>query len=111
MRIAVGGIMHESNTFVSLPTDLPAFHAHHHGAEIFGRWGDSHHEMAGYLEGAGRSGFEAVPTMMASATPAGPITHDAFETLTGELIAAIRAAGRLDGMLLACHGAAVSEEY
>lgn len=111
MRIAIGGIMHESNTFVALPTDLADFSAHHHGAEIIAHWADSHHEVAGYIEGAERNGFEAVPTVMAWATPAGPITRRAFETLTGELIAAIRAAGPLDGMLLACHGAAVSEEY
>ena len=29
MRIAIGGIMHESNTFASEPTDLAAFGARH----------------------------------------------------------------------------------
>src|SRR3569833_2919900 len=49
--------------------------------------------------------------MMATATPGGTVTGDAFETLTGELIESLRRAGPIDGMLLAVHGAMVSESY
>ena len=48
---------------------------------------------------------------MASATPKGPVTDEAFRVLTGELIAQLRAAPHLDGLLLALHGAMVSESY
>jgi microcystin degradation protein MlrC len=112
MRIALGGIMHESNTFVALPTDLPAFSPrHHHGEAVVQQWQDTHHEVAGFIQGGRELGFDLVPTLLAWATPAGPVTADAFETLTGELTAAIREAPGLDGMLLACHGAMVSQEY
>jgi len=115
MRVAVAGILHESNTFADTPTDLQAFARLHRGEEISRHWAETHHEMAGFLQGARECGWELCPTLMAGATPAGPVTAEAFETLTGELTAALagalRQAGKLDGMLLACHGAMVSEQY
>ena len=112
MRIAVGGIMHESNTFVRLPTDLAAFAARcDSGEALVDRWRETHHEMAGFIAGAERFGYELYPTLMASATPAGAVTADAFETLTGELVDRIRTGPAIDGMLLACHGAMVSDPY
>jgi microcystin degradation protein MlrC len=112
MRVAIGGIMHESNTFASQPADLEAFAARlDRGAEIFTHWSDTHHEMAGFIQGGRTLGFELYPALMAWATPSGPVTAAAFEALTGELTGALRAAPLLDGMLLACHGAMVSDDY
>lgn len=112
MRIAIGGILHESNTFADKPTGLEEFRIRcHHGEEILTWWRGTHHEMAGFIEGAERFGFTPYPTLMTGATPGGTVTAEAFETLTGELIAALRAAPPLDGMLLAVHGAMVSEAY
>lgn len=112
MRIAIGGILHESNTFAATPTDLAAFAARHDvGAQILERWGRTHHEVAGFIQGAEAFGYEIYPTMVAAATPGGPVSADAFETLTTELTDALRNAPPLDGMLLAVHGAMVSETY
>ncbi len=109
-RIAVGGIMHESNSFFPQPTRLEDFHVYR-GEEVAKQYGASAHEVAGYLEGAKRFGFDVVPLLMASATPGGPVTANALDTLTGELIAMLKAAPRCDGILLALHGAMVSEKY
>ena len=70
--IAIGGIMHESNTFSSVPTDLAAFEAGHLaiGDEILSIWSEAHHEVAGFIQGASEHGYELYPTLMASATPA-----------------------------------------
>lgn len=111
--IAIGGIMHESNTFSSLPTDLAAFEAGHLaiGDEILSIWSEAHHEVAGFIQGASEHGYELYPTLMASATPAGPVTDNAFNELVQSLIQRIKSVPRLDGLLLALHGAMVVESY
>lgn len=112
MRIAIGGIMHESNTFAATPTELAAFGARRAvGEEIVERWRETHHEMAGFIQGAGEWGYDLSPTLMAGATPAGPVTAEAFETLTAELLQRLGDASAPDAMLLALHGAMVSEDY
>ena len=108
--IAIGGIMHESNTFSETPTDFAAF------SQTFARnlvnfWGDSHHEMGGFIQGATAYNYTAYPTLMASATPAGRVTDDAFDRFTEMLIQHLKAAPKHEGLLLALHGAMVVESY
>ena len=69
--IAIGGIMHESNTFSDTPTDYAAF-SHTYASNIIKTWGESHHEIGGFIQGANDYNYTAYPMMMASATPAGP---------------------------------------
>jgi microcystin degradation protein MlrC len=111
VRIALGGLMHESNTFATSRTDAAAFESGglETGQGIVDRWGAAHHEMGGFLEGAATFGFEAVPTLMGWATPAGPLTADAYNELLDRLIRAIRSAGPVDAVLLALHGAMVAD--
>jgi microcystin degradation protein MlrC len=112
-RIAVGGILHESNTFASDPTDLEDFAGRsiRRGDEIHDEYAASQHEIGGYIEGAERHGLDLAYTVVANATPSGPVTDRAFETLTSELIERLRQAGPVDGLLLALHGAMVVESY
>ena len=109
-RIAVGGIMHESNSFYPAPTRLADFHIER-GPGIAAQYAESASEVAGYFEGAERYGFDVYPTLHASATPGGPVTAEALDALTSELIRMLKAAPPLDGLLLALHGAMVSEKY
>ena len=111
VRIAVGGLMHESNTFAATRTDLAAFESGglESGASIWRRWGEAHHEVGGFFEGASEFGFEAVPTLMAWATPAGPLTAETYRELTDRLIESLRKAGPVDAVLLALHGAMVAD--
>ena len=110
MRVAVGGIMHESNTFNPGPTPLAAFRVQR-GDELPGWWRDTPHELGGFIAGAERFGYELFPTLMAQATPGGVVTPEAFERLTQELLERLERAPRLDGLLLALHGAMVSEAH
>jgi microcystin degradation protein MlrC len=112
-RIAVGGIMHESNTFSKVKTDLQDFAGRliTRGDEIFAEFATSAHEVGGYIEGAQKYGLELVPTIVANATPADPVTDRALDTLTGELIDRLKKAQPLDGLLLALHGAMVTESH
>jgi microcystin degradation protein MlrC len=112
-RIAIGGIMHESDTFNPSKTGLSDFTRRRTTPpeEALTEWSKSNDELSGYIEGAHRFGLDLVPVLMASATPKGPVTDEALNTLTGELIAQLKAAGHLDGLLLALHGAMVVESY
>ena len=111
--IAIGGIMHESNTFSNVPTDRAAFES---GRLIFDNdildiWGEAHHEVGGFIEGASAYGWDLHPTLMAAATPAGRVTDEAFNAIVTELIQRIQSVPNLDGVLLALHGAMVVESY
>jgi microcystin degradation protein MlrC len=109
VRIAVGGIIHESNTFSRVPTELNAFRVTT-GDDIARVWGPSHHEMGGFLAGVARQGDTLLPTLMASATPSGPVTAAARDALVEDLLARLLAGPRPDGLLLALHGALVAAD-
>src|SRR6516165_8116488 len=102
VRIALGGLMHESNTFSPGRTDVAAFEAGglETGPGIYARWGEAHHEVGGFFEGAAQHGFEAVPTLMGVATLDGPLTAHAYHELTARLVAANERAGLVDAVLL-----------
>jgi microcystin degradation protein MlrC len=102
--------MHESNTFSGSPTTLAEFQdaGLHYGADLIPVWKDAHHEIGGFLEGAGECGLEIVPILAAWATPSGLVTDDTYEHIVCDLIRGLRDAGSLDGLLLALHGAMVT---
>ena len=108
--IAIGGIMHESNTFCETPTDYAAF-SQTISRYLLDAWEDTHHEMTGFIQGAAEYNYTVYPTIMASAMPAGPVTDDAFDRLTEILIQHLKAAPKHEGLLLALHGAMVAESY
>ncbi len=112
MRIAIGGFMHESNTFASTPTDLNKFREASltYGAALVPVWRDAHHEVGGFIVGAEKFGYDIVPIAMAWGTPCGPVTDDFFEHLVDVLITGIRLA-EPDGVLLALHGAMVTPKH
>lgn len=111
--IAIGGIQHESNSFSTAITKVADFERNNltRGADIVAVWRESKHEVGGCIEGAASYDFDLHPTLFAVATPSGPVASEAFETLTGELVERIRSAPRLDGMLLALHGAMYCESH
>ncbi|MXY99312.1 M81 family metallopeptidase [Candidatus Poribacteria bacterium] len=108
--IAIGGIMHESNTFSDTRTDYGAF-SQTFARSLINAWSETHHEMAGFIQGASEYDYTAYPTLMASATPAGPVTDDAFDRLTDMLIQHLKSIPKYDGLLLALHGALVAESF
>jgi microcystin degradation protein MlrC len=102
---------HETNTFASQPTDLATWERAgiRHGAEIERIWGNSHATMAGFLDIRERMGVDVEPLLFTFATPAGTITAEAYDRITGEMLDLLRDRGPWDGILLAQHGAAVAE--
>jgi len=112
VRIGIAGIMHESNTFATTVTDLARFREASltRGEELIRTWRDAHHELGGFLEGAGRYEFEAVPLVMAWATPGGPVTDKVLDEVVLSIVEGVKSEA-VDGLLLALHGAMVTPSH
>src|SRR6266704_2987712 len=113
MRVGIAGLLHESNTFRPRPTVYEDFASTSlsQGGELIERWQGAQHELSGFLEGAREFGLTAAPALAGFAVPSGALTEYAFERLAAELLDAINAAGPVDGMLLALHGATVARRF
>lgn len=109
LRLAALGLSHESNTFAPSRVDLRAFTQHGilRGDQIRRRHVTAKDTMAGFL--AARTDAEIVPLIFAKATPAGPITRDAFDLLVSEMTTLLSERGPFHGVLMVLHGAAVAE--
>jgi microcystin degradation protein MlrC len=115
MRIAIGGLMHETATFVDRPTRVVDFEQGFglfRGEEIVERFrGGANMCPGGFLQAAEEHGFTAVPLLWGFAYPSGLIERATYDALKSEMIerfhAAEKSGGRFDGMLLDLHGAAV----
>lgn len=110
-RIGVIAILQESNTFIAERTSLANFQRDVllFGEEIRRRFQGAHHEVSGFLAGLDSAGLEAVPIMAARALPSGVMTDECFNAIISSLDAGLERAGPLDGVLVAPHGATVSE--
>lgn len=113
MRVGIIAIQHESNTFLSTPTTLAEFRADRFalGEDIRQIFQDAHHEVGGFFDGLQRNAISAVPLLAAVAVPSGIITAQTEQALIGLMLEQLRQAGDLDGLLVAPHGAAVSENH
>lgn len=115
MRIAVGGISHETSTFADQPTTLREFESGFglfRGDEVVQRFRNANTCTGGFIDGAAKLGFEAVPILWTFAYPSGLIRRADYEQLKGEYLDRLRRAdaeGPLDGALLDLHGAMVVE--
>jgi len=108
MKIAIGSIMHESNSFNAEPTTLAGFHMRE---PALSDWATGNSEVAGFIEEGRQRGFDLIPTIYAAAAPKGPVASAAFEELTARLIQSMPEPNGLDGILLALHGAMYTEEF
>jgi microcystin degradation protein MlrC len=110
-RVGIVAILQESNTFLRRRTTLDDFRRDLFltGGAVRQALATAHHEVGGFFAGLDAAGLEAVPLLAARALPGGALTADAFAALMDSLDAAVAAAGPLDGLLVAPHGATVSE--
>ncbi len=95
MRIAVGGLQHETNTFSPLRTRLGHF------------WIDRGEVItdAPFWKRYRQRGIELLPTLSASASPHGLVERGAYEAIKGELIERLAGVLPVDGVYLDLHGA------
>lgn len=114
-RIAIGGFLHETNTFAPTKATYADF-VHGGGWPSMAQGGDILTTMrninvglAGFVGAAEARGWELVPTIACAASPSAHVTEDAYERVVRMMVDGIKAAGRLDAVYLDLHGAMVSE--
>ncbi|MDG1894459.1 MAG: M81 family metallopeptidase [Fuerstiella sp.] len=114
MRIATGGIIHETSTCVDAPTTMEQFEYDRgviRGADILERFHGTNVCTGGFIEGAANNNFELVPLLRASAFPNGLVVRKDYDALKQEMLDRLRQAerdgGPVDGALLDLHGAMV----
>src|SRR6516225_160206 len=112
MRIAVGQLWQESNTLNPIPTALGEFEALgiYEGAEVIERCAETN-ELGGFIQAlrAWPEHPEIVGLVRLPAWPGGTATRETFEWLRHEMIALLRRELPVHAILLALHGALVSE--
>jgi microcystin degradation protein MlrC len=110
MRVAVGGIMQETNTFCAVPATLRDFAPYICRREaIISAYEHTRTPIGGFLNGAQQGDLTVVPTFFAHAVSSGLTERRAFEKLVGELTEAVQAVAPVDGVLLALHGAMAAD--
>src|SRR5215475_10379606 len=113
-RIAVGGFLHESATFIETPTRWDDF-------ARTGAWpgaceGDAMLQVldglnigiSGFIDEARNAGHTIVPVAWAMAQPAGAVTAQAFEWMSATLVDGYRRSGA-DVIFCELHGAMVAD--
>ncbi|HEX5103012.1 MAG TPA: M81 family metallopeptidase [Pirellulaceae bacterium] len=114
MRIGIGQLWQETNTFNPLPTTRRDFEEFGvlRGSELIEQLANTN-EPGGFIQSlrAWPEQPELAGLVRLPAWPSGTATAEAFDWLLGEVLASLRGAGRLDGVLLALHGAMVAEEH
>jgi microcystin degradation protein MlrC len=113
LRVGIAFFYHESHSFAPLKTDIEAFYneGYFKGDEIFSAYSATKTEVGGFLDVLTKEEhIEVVPLLCAAATPAGPVTNEAYQLIEKEMLTELEMADHLDGLLLALHGAMVVED-
>jgi microcystin degradation protein MlrC len=113
--IAVGGFLHETNTFAPTKATYADFvhgggwPSMSEGADVLKLIRNMNVGLAGFIGEAEVQGFELVPTIFAAASPCAHVTRDAYERIANVIVDGIKKAGPLDAVYLDLHGAMVCE--
>src|ERR1043165_7673618 len=113
-RIAIGGFLHETNTFA--PTKATYVDFVHGGGwprmATGAEWlklRNINVGISGFIEAAEAEGWDLVPTISCGASPCAHVTEDAFERIARLIVDGIARASDLDAVYLDLHGAMVTE--
>ncbi|MBB4686761.1 M81 family metallopeptidase [Amycolatopsis jiangsuensis] len=113
MKILAAGFQHETNTFAAAPAGYANFEngegfpALRRGDDVLGL-AKVNLPIGGFLSAL--HDVTVQPVIWAAASPSGPVTADAYERITGEILQAARE-GAPDGIYLDLHGAMVTEHH
>jgi microcystin degradation protein MlrC len=112
MRIAIGQLWQETNTFNRLPTTRQHFEEFGvlHGADMVKKMAQTN-ELGGFIQSlrAWPERPDIIGLARVPAWPAGLATPDTFTWLRDELVEALRPQLPVDAVLLALHGSLVAE--
>ena len=109
MRIAIAGIVHETNTYIRDQTQLGAFQILR-GEQMMKLCG-TETQSGGAIDTCLRLGSTPVPILWAFAQPSGTISTDAYNTMKTELLERLAEEMPVDGVFLDLHGAGTVDGY
>lgn len=107
MRIAIGEFAHETNTFCPGYTEVEAFQSRYWnvGDEVIAHHLSVKDDLGGMIAAGERLGVDLVPTFSTTTQPSATVSRTAYETIRDTMFERIQAAGELDAIVLALHGA------
>lgn len=101
-------LQQESNSFAVRPGTIDQFTILT-GAEAIVRLADANSEFAGACDELGRRGATPVPLLYAHALPSGLLDEASYLQLLALVLAAIRDAGAINGLVMCLHGALATQ--
>jgi len=106
MRVAIGGISHESSTFTPVQTTRRSYEERFllEGEAILHAFRRTNTPIGGFIAGADAHGFDLIPTLFASPQPSAPTPRPLYDEILGKMLQGISDALPLDGVLLELHG-------
>ena len=105
MRIAIAGIVHETNTYCKEQTQLADFYIMR--GEKMMRMRGTETQTGAAIDTCIELGMIPVPIMWANAQPSGTIAADVYHEMKTEILDGLAAAMPFDGVFLDLHGAGV----
>ena len=108
MRLLVGQLFHEGNSFNPVNTTLEDFTVVR-GPKILEQLSGTGSVLGGILDELQLRDVEIVPVLAACARPGGSVVHSVYESFSEELLEAA-ASGRPDHVVLDLHGAMTTTE-
>lgn len=118
MKIAIGGISHETNTFAEGLTTFEYFlnpGGHHlpllKGQQIISAFTGLKTGMGGFIAAGNDSGVELAPLIWASPLPSGIVARDAWNRFSEMFFAQLKQVLPVDGVVLDMHGAMSTEDF
>jgi microcystin degradation protein MlrC len=110
--VAIAEVKQETNTSAA-PTTLKDFEDFHlfYGDQIKTGLGNSNSEIAGFYEVLSKEDVEIVPIIATFAVSGGAVDANTFEYLVNYLTENLAKIEKLDGLLIALHGALVTEDF
>jgi microcystin degradation protein MlrC len=112
MRVAIGQIWQEQNSFSPVLTELSDFEQNglYFGDVILKKFTGTN-ELGGFIRAAEEEGnVELLPTVRAFAWPKGNVKKNVYKKIKEEFINRLIESLPLDGILLSLHGSMVAEE-
>lgn len=115
MRIGIGGLFHETNSFSNIPiTQVELCDRALGGQQLIDRMTGVLNYVGGFIDAGKRLGVEVAAGVMGYCTPSGHITQDAMERHRDAVVESLWALHQekpLDAIALNLHGAGVADGY
>lgn len=112
MRLVIGSLMHESNIFSPVKTNLKSCRESYllFDEDIIRFHQGRESELGGMINVASQENISLIPTVATFPLSGGRIPNETYSFLKKELLERVAKAGKIDGVLLSLHGSMATED-